>query len=108
MDQRRAPQRFDFPRAMNGGFRPATTALRCPKCRKRDLSLTESIEATTSWYVNGGLLNREDGIHELGGFIGRLSAQCAHCDHRWHPRGATMITDVVTELDPQTLEPVEP
>lgn len=64
------------------------------------MHLTESVEATTTFEVLDGQLDRADGIHNFGGFIGRLSAQCLRCHHWWHPRRAMMITDVVEEVAP--------
>lgn len=98
----------DFPEAFNGGFRPALTKSRCPKCRSSTLLITETIEAFTEFSVVKGRLNREGGIHEFGGWIGRLMGKCIPCGHSWKfRRGATQIEDVVTELDPDTFEPLD-
>jgi hypothetical protein len=101
----KAMQRSDFPSAFNGGFLPAITNCRCPRCKSRDIILTETMEALTSWEVVGGKLNREDGIHEFGSYVG-LRGDCKNCSHGWRIRGAIQITDVVTELDPVTLKPL--
>lgn len=93
----------DFPEAFNGQFRPAISKIKCPKCRSKDLEITETMEAFTSFQVVDGRLNREGGIHEFGSWIG-VSARCDRCDHHWKPRRAFMITDVVTELDPESFE----
>ena len=94
----------DFPEAMNGRFAPAVTALRCPKCRSGSFDLIEVIDAMTAWKVINGRLNREDGIHEFGNPT-NVRAECS-CGHRWKVRGATTVTQVVTDLDPDTLQPV--
>ena len=99
-------KRSDFPTAFNGGFRPAITKVRCPKCRSRNLALTEQVEAFTTFEVKDGRLNREDGIHELGNFIGGLTAKCQECGHDWRIRGAGHIEDACTELDPFTFKPL--
>lgn len=97
----------DFPEAFNGQFRPALTKSRCPRCGSKTLTITESIEAFTEFQVIDGRLNRDGGIHEFGGWIGRLVGRCGKCDHTWSfRRGATQIEDVVTELDPETFRPL--
>ena len=97
----------DFPESMNGNFRPALTNCRCPKCGSRTIVITETIEAMTAFQVVDGRLNREDGIHDFGGWIGRLIGDCSKCGHGWKfRRGATQIEDVVTELDPETFRPL--
>src|SRR5690348_15449836 len=88
-----------YPEAMSGEFKPATTRLRCPKCRSADLSLSEAIEASTTFHVISGRLNRAAGYHEFGGFIGRLLAECSRCNHHWHPRRAIQITDVCEDVE---------
>lgn len=78
--------------------RPATTKLRCPKCRANDLYLTEVGEWTTQWRVVGGSLDRGDGSHEPGA-VHHVEANCIPCGHRWRPRGVYQIDDVVTETN---------
>jgi hypothetical protein len=99
-------RREDFPVAFNGGFRPAVTKIRCPKCRCKNIQLTEFVEASTTFQVTDGKLNREDGIHELGNFIGRMAGKCDGCGHLWALRKASEIETVVTELDPKTFRPL--
>ncbi|MER9937472.1 hypothetical protein [Mesorhizobium sp. M0088] len=99
-------KRSDFPEAVNGGFTPATTKIRCPKCKSKDISLSETMEAFTVWDVVSGRLNRAGGIHEFGSYI-NLNGQCSKCRHCWKVRGAIQITDAVTELDPKTFLPID-
>lgn len=102
-------QESDFPRAYNNDFRPAVTKLRCPKCRSNNLRLIEFVEASTVFEVVNGKLNREAGFHELGGFIGPMVGNCNECSHDWKLRGRmSNIEMVVTELDPETFEPLYP
>lgn len=99
--------RSDFPVAFNGNFRPALTKCKCPICGSKTLFITETIEAFTEFEVINGKLNREAGINDFGGWIGKLMGTCALCGHTWKFRNrATQIEDVVTELDPQTFEPL--
>lgn len=98
--------RQDFPEAFNGRFAPATTNRRCPKCGSRNLTLTEQIEAFTSWEVRDGRLNRQGGIHEFGGAVG-LWGECSECEHHWRVKGAIQIVDVATDLDPETIKTLE-
>lgn len=102
--QQQPLSRNNFPEALNGGFAPATTRCRCPKCGCGNLMLTESIEAFTEFEVKDGRLNRQAGVHEFGSYFA-LHAKCDGCGHRWRVKKAQQITDVVTELDPKTLKP---
>jgi len=78
--------------------RPATTKIRCPKCRSRTFTFVESGEWTSSFEVTDGRLDRAEGYHEPGCML-RLEAQCP-CGHHWKVRGAIQITDAVTEIAP--------
>lgn len=98
--------REDFPQAMNGQFDPALTRCRCPKCGSGNLLLTESIEAFTEFEVREGRLNRQAGVHEFGSYYA-LHAKCDGCGHGWRVKKAQQIIDVITELDPKTLEPIQ-
>lgn len=97
----------DFPEALNGHFKPALTHCRCPKCKSQNLTLTESIEAETTFEVREGRLNRQAGIHNFGNFIGSLRGSCTACGHKWRIRKATQIIDVTTELNAETLKPLD-
>lgn len=96
--------RSDFPEAFNGDFKPALTLRRCPSCHSRSFQLMESVEATTSFEVVDGKLNRAGGIHELGNFIGNVTGLCSKCGHRWTLKSATNLDMAVIDLDPQTLK----
>jgi phage FluMu protein Com len=84
-----------FPDAKWGQFIPATTRIRCPRCRSRTFQFFEISEATTAWRVVAGKINRGAGFHEPGCITG-LEATCDRCHHHWKVR-ALQITDVVTE-----------
>jgi len=78
------------------GERPATTKLRCPKCKSSDLALVETGTWSSEWIVKDGRLDRADGNHEPES-VDRLDAKCSKCGYLWKPRGAHQIDDVVTE-----------
>jgi hypothetical protein len=99
------PNRHDFPDHQAEPFQPAVTELRCPKCRSRDLQLTETGEHHTTWDVRKGKLNRSAGYHNPGLML-RVTGKCIACEHLWTVRGAIQITGCVKELDPETLAPV--
>ena len=82
----------DFPKALNGQFEPYRINIRC-RCGSRDLEVSETIEASTTWEVKGGLINHQGGVHEFGNAIGTY-AQCKRCGHQWTPRRAVQITDL--------------
>jgi hypothetical protein len=73
--------------------RPATTKVRCPKCRGADLYVTEIGEWTTQWEVRSGSLDRAAGNHEPGA-VDHIEARCMGCSHRWRLRGVYQIDDV--------------
>lgn len=98
--------RKDFPDHRDHLFKPAVTEVCCPKYRSTDLSLIETIEATTEWTVRSGRLNRLAGNHEFG-YALRVEARCDKCDHCWRLKKVRQITDCVKELDPETFEPIE-
>jgi phage FluMu protein Com len=78
--------------------RPATTRLRCPRCKSRTFTLIETCEHFTSFYVVDGKLDRQEGFHDVDGYT-RLEADCP-CGHRWKVRNAIQINDAVTEEPP--------
>jgi hypothetical protein len=99
--------RLDFPDTWAEQFIPAITKVRCPKCRSRNLTLTESVGWTTTWTVRDGRLNRAAGIHEPGGICGPMTAECV-CGHRWNlRRGAIQITCVVEDVELEEQSPAE-
>ena len=81
------------------GERPATTKIRCPKCRST-FHFVETGEWTTSFEVQYGKLDRASGFHEPA-CMTRLEAQC-HCGHHWKIRRAIQITDAVEEAKEAT------
>lgn len=74
---------------------PATTKIRCPKCRSRSFWFVEINAHSTSFEVIDGTLDRRQGFHEPGPYV-RLEAQC-QCGHSWKVRGAIQITCAVSE-----------
>lgn len=78
-----------------GNATDCSTRVRCPKCRSRDLELTEVGYWTSSWIVIKGRTVRKEGYHEPGG-MDRVDAECRKCKHLWRVRGAIQITDVLT------------
>lgn len=68
--------------------------------------LNELGYAGTQWVVRNGRLNRSAGYHEPGQVI-QVAGECERCGHHWRLRRVLQITDCVTELNPETFEPVE-
>ena len=77
--------------------RPATTHIRCPKCRSKDLQLTEIGDVSLTWNVIGGAFDRAEGYREYGG-LHSVVGECSKCDHRWRIKKAVQITDVCKEV----------
>lgn len=84
--------------AAKAGCRPAVTKVRCPKCRSRNLHLHETSEATLTFIVTDGRLDRDEGWQEPGNITG-VYAECSSCQHGWTVRGAAQIDSVVTEIE---------
>lgn len=78
--------------------RPATTHIRCPKCRSKDINLVETSSWTTEWAVTDGKFDRAAGYHEPMS-VDRLDAKCHKCEYTWKPRGAWQIDDVCIEIE---------
>jgi hypothetical protein len=76
--------------------RPATTHLRCPKCRSKNLVLTESGTWIIEWTVTDGRFFRDEAFHDNVS-VDRIYAGCRDCEHGWKPRKAHMIDDVSVE-----------
>lgn len=78
--------------------RPATTHIRCPKCRSQDLAFIERSTWTTCWEVVDGKFDRAEGYHNPES-IDRIDTSCNKCGHHWKPRKAWQIDDVCKEAD---------
>jgi len=99
------PNFEDFPDRDALHFVPARTSVRCPKCRSKTLELIELLEATTTWEVRDGLLNRGSGYLEAGP-VTHTEGHCFKCDHRWRLRNGMQVDHHITRLDPETFEPL--
>lgn len=76
--------------------RPATTHIRCPKCRSNNLLFIESGTWTGTWEVRDGKLDRDQGFHHPES-VDRIDVKCVECDHSWKPRGAWQVDDICKE-----------
>lgn len=75
-------------------MKPATTKVRCPKCKSADLALVEIGTWTSLFRVRDGRLDRDEGEHEPES-VDRLEGKCVKCGHIWKVRGASQIDDAV-------------
>lgn len=68
-------------------------AIKCPKCRAKNLVLTElwHNHAIEFEYENGAITSRGS-LSEGDPY--KVDAWCKSCDHTWTLRGVTQITDV--------------
>lgn len=73
-----------------------STDRRCPACRSKSFSVTETVECTSTWHVRNGRFDRNDGFHEPGGIYQSLRGECA-CGHHWSLRNTLQITDIVKD-----------
>lgn len=75
---------------------PKYVKICCPKCRSRNLVLTELWEHTIQWSVTDGWMDKAGGSLEPVGPTG-VEAKCAGCGHWWTARNAAEIMDVLEE-----------
>jgi len=68
---------------------------RCPKCKSKNLILTEIAETRIVWNQVNGYIDRNDGIQESGNITG-IHGQCDECNHKWKFR-CLQITDLTEE-----------
>lgn len=75
----------------------ATTKVKCPKCKAKNLFLIEIwVGATITWEQNEfGVFDKNDGSLEPGDPY-RIECRCRKCNHTWKIRNAIQITDVIT------------
>lgn len=69
---------------------------RCPKCRSDSFELIETYEENVIFEIKGGVMPEKATDHHPGSIIG-VYAKCGACEHRWKPRGAKSLTDLVVE-----------
>ncbi|MDW9650838.1 hypothetical protein GOB33_22400 [Sinorhizobium meliloti] len=81
--------------------RPATTHIRCPKCRSRNLVFIETSTWETTWDVTEGKFDLDDRLGNPS-HIERIEAECRECKHGWKPRNAWQVDDVCTEIEEET------
>lgn len=74
---------------------PATTTLRCPKCRSRSFNLNEETVAFKVWSVVDGKTDLNDAFSDFDRILG-IYCRCAVCGHGWKPRGKSQMPDVFT------------
>lgn len=69
---------------------------RCPKCRSRDFHTIEVFELAVISSVKNGVFPDSSEDQEPGGIIG-ISCDCDKCRHRWVPRGAKSLGDIIND-----------
>lgn len=83
------------------GFRPTHpdpqyVKLCCPKCRSRNLVLTELWETSIQWSVTNGWMDKAGGALNEGSPTG-VEAKCEECWHGWTARNASQVIDVLED-----------
>lgn len=68
----------------------------CPKCKSKDLLLTESCHASITWTQKDGMVDLEKGTKEYGEAFS-IKAVCLKCEHGWFLRNARQISDIISE-----------
>ena len=64
----------------------------CPKCKSKNLIITEIAETNIIWNQVNGYIDIDDGIQESGSIIG-IYGQCDDCNHKWKLR-CLQVTDL--------------
>lgn len=67
---------------------------KCPKCRKQHFTTEEVFEVLVYITIKDGVFPDEADDHSPGDILG-LSCTCNECGHRWRPRGARNLADIV-------------
>lgn len=75
---------------------PQYVKLCCPRCRSRNLVLTEVWQHAIQWYVTDGWIEKDGGSLDEGAPTG-IEARCESCNHAWTARGATQVWDVIED-----------
>ena len=70
------------------------TTCRCPKCHSGELTATEVTEALMDFTISAGQIIRDTHTDEFGDIIG-LRLRCRSCGHRWSPRRAKSVDQLV-------------
>jgi predicted nucleic-acid-binding Zn-ribbon protein len=75
-------------------FGPVKT--KCPRCGSRDLIACEITEASMLFDITDGIMTRLEYSEEFGMFVG-INVTCKKCKHRWTPRKAKQVTDLLKD-----------
>ena len=54
----------------------------CPKCKSKNISITEISESYQTWNQEDGIINKSKGIMNHGDIIG-IYGKCDKCGHGW-------------------------
>jgi len=72
--------------------------LKCPKCRKQNLFLSEVWDGNGIWFtVKDGVMPDEADDHFQGAPV-YVRALCTDCRHEWRVRGASEVADLAVEI----------
>ena len=66
--------------------------LRCPKCRKRAISITETAKQFGNYHQSADGKIDEIGYFNPGAVL-RVDCTCDECGHMWRPRGVLQVSD---------------
>lgn len=72
------------------------TTARCPKCRKQNFTTREVFEEIVYITVEDGVFPVDADDHMPGQILG-ISCKCNNCGHRWRPRGAQTLDDLIAD-----------
>jgi hypothetical protein len=69
---------------------------RCPKCKAANFRTMEVYEEVVICLVKNGVFPHEAEDHQPGRILG-ISCECDDCGHRWKPRGAKTLSDLIDD-----------
>jgi len=58
------------------------TKAKCPKCKSKNITITETSNAYQSWSQIDGIIDRNEGIMNHGD-VTSVDGKCNNCNHGW-------------------------
>jgi hypothetical protein len=79
---------------LSDDFAGKRAKVKCPKCKSNSFETHEVFENVVVISIKNGIFPDRADDHVAGGILG-ISCKCDSCGHRWTPRGAKTLRDIV-------------